>query len=70
MPMAISLTKGLAIKKLMVTPMGIPAETNPMNAGTAEHEQKGVMTPRPAAIRLPTPSRFPPSNARVRSSDM
>ena len=54
----------------MVTPMGTPAATKPMNAGTALHEQNGVMTPSPAAITLPTPSRRPPSNARVRSIDM
>src|SRR5664280_1512234 len=53
MPMAISLTSGLAIRKLNVTPIGTPAATNPMNAGTALHEQNGVITPRPAAITLP-----------------
>ena len=41
-----------------------------MNAGTALHEQNGVITPRPAAITLPTPSRLPPSSARVRSTLM
>ena len=70
MPMAISLTMGEAMRKLRVTPMGTPAATNPMNAGTAEQEQKGVTTPRPAAITLPTPSRLPPSMARVRSTLM
>ena len=64
---ATSLTRGLAIRKDSVTPSGTPAETKPMNAGTAEHEQNGVATPRPAAIALPTPSRRPPSSARVRS---
>jgi len=53
MPMAISLTIGLAIRKLRVTPMGTPAATNPMNAGTALHEQNGVITPSPAAMTLP-----------------
>src|SRR6478752_7397622 len=67
MPMAISLTIGLAIRKLNVTPIGTPAATNPMNAGTALQEQNGVITPSPAAITLPTPSRLPPSRARVRS---
>ena len=43
--MAISLTSGLAIRKLSVTPSGTPAATNPMNAGTALHEQNGVATP-------------------------
>ena len=53
-----------------VTPTGTPAATNPMNAGTALHEQNGVITPRPAAITLPMPSRLPPSRARVRSTLM
>ncbi len=65
--MAISLTSGLAIRKLKVTPRGTPAATKPMNAGTALHEQNGVITPSPAAITLPAPSRLPPSRARVRS---
>ncbi len=69
-PIAISLTSGLAIRKLMVTPIGTPADTKPMNAGTALHEQNGVITPSPAAITFPTPSRRPPSRARVRSIDM
>ena len=68
--MAISLASGEAIRKLSVTPIGTPAATNPMNAGTAEQEQNGVITPRPAAITLPTPSRLPPSSARVRSTLM
>ena len=68
--MATSLTSGLAIRNDSVTPSGTPAATNPMNAGTAEHEQNGVTTPRPAAITLPTPSRRPPSSARVRSRVM
>ena len=66
-PIAISLTIGLAIRKDSVTPIGTPAATKPMNAGTALQEQNGVTTPRPAAITLPTPSRRPPSSARVRS---
>ncbi len=70
MPIAISLTIGEAMRKLNVTPSGTPAATNPMNAGTALHEQNGVTTPRPAASTLPTPSRFPPSSARVRSTLM
>ena len=67
---ATSLTSGEAIRNDSVTPSGTPAETNPINAGTAEHEQNGVATPRPAASTLPTPSRLPPSSARVRSTDM
>ena len=70
MTMAISLTSGLAIRKLIVTPSGTPAATNPMNAGTAEHEQNGVTTPSPAATTLPTPSRRPPNRAWVGSTDM
>ena len=64
---ATSLTSGEAIRNDSVTPSGTPADTKPMNAGTAEHEQNGVATPRPAAAALPTPSRRPPSSARVRS---
>ena len=70
MTMATSFTIGVAIRKLIVTPSGTPAATNPMNAGTAEHEQNGVTTPSPAAATLPTPSRRPPNSARVRSTDM
>ncbi len=41
--------------------------TKPMKSGTAEHEQKGVTTPRSAAITLPTDSRLPANIARVRA---
>ncbi len=68
--MATSFTSGLAIRKLIVTPSGMPEATNPMNAGTALQEQNGVTTPSPAARTLPTPSRLPPSSARVRSTLM
>ena len=44
----------------MVMPSGTPADTNPMNRGTALQEQKGVATPRPAAARFPRPCRRPP----------
>jgi hypothetical protein len=64
---AISWISGLAIRKESVIPSGTPAETNPMNAGTAEHEQNGVAIPSVAAAALPTPSRRPPRSARVRS---
>jgi hypothetical protein len=67
---ATSFTIGDAMRKLRVTPRGTPAATKPMNTGTAEHEQNGVTTPSPAAATLPTPSRRPPSRARVRSTDM
>ena len=63
------MTIGAAIRKEKVTPSGTPAETKPMNSGTAEQEQKGVSTPRPAAITLPTPSRLPDSSARVFSGE-
>lgn len=42
---AASFTRGEAIRKEKVTPNGIPASTNPMKIGTAEHEQKGVKAP-------------------------
>ncbi len=38
-----------------------------MNSGTAEQEQNGVTTPRPAAMTLAAPSLRPASSARVRS---
>ena len=47
--MATSLTIGLAMRKLIVTPSGTPAATKPMKAGTALHEQNGVTTPSQAA---------------------
>jgi hypothetical protein len=43
------------------------AATKPMKARTAEKEQNGVATPSPAAVTFATPSRRPPSSARVRS---
>ena len=49
MATAISLTKGEAMRKVSVTPKGIPPLTKPMNNGTDEHEQKGVMPPNRAA---------------------
>ena len=51
-----------------VTPSGIPDSTNPMNSGTAEHEQNGVTIPSMAASTLPTPSRFHPA-VRVSALD-
>ena len=59
------MTIGAAIRKEKVTPSGTPAETKPMNSGTAEHEQNGVSTPRPAAMTWPTPAPRPESRARV-----
>ena len=68
-PRATSFTIGAAIRKEKVTPSGTPAETKPMNSGTAEQEQKGVTMPSDAAIALPTPSLRPASRARVCSGE-
>ena len=51
-------------------PSGSPDSTKPMKSGTAEQEQNGVITPMPAASRLPTPSRLPPNQRRVCSGVM
>ena len=56
---------GAAIRNEKVTPRGMPDSTKPMKSGTAEQEQKGVMTPSPAASVLPKPRRLPPSRRRV-----
>src|SRR4030065_2038267 len=50
---AISFTIGDEIRKEKVTPSGAPASTNPINKGTAEHEQNGVTIPSKAAKTLP-----------------
>jgi hypothetical protein len=63
------LTIGAAIRNENVTPSGTPADTKPMNIGTAEHEQNGVTTPSIAANTLPTPSRRPASRARIFSAE-
>ena len=70
MTSATSLTIGAEIRKDSVTPSGMPDSTKPMNSGTAEHEQKGVITPSSAASPLPTPARRPPSQRRVCSGEM
>ena len=44
-----SFIKGELIKKVKVTPNGMPAPMNPINNGMDEHEQKGVTTPNSAA---------------------
>ena len=64
---ATSLIIGEAIRKENVTPRGTPVVTNPMNSGTAEQEQKGVMTPSNAASILPYDSRLPARMRLVRS---
>ena len=52
-----------------VTPSGTPASTKPMNSGTAEQEQNGVMMPNPAAAVAPTTTLRPASVRRTRSGD-
>ena len=64
---ATSLTIGEAIRNAKVTPSGTPASTKPMNSGTAEHEQNGVMTPTPAAANDPGTRPRPTSSGRTRS---
>ena len=59
---AISFTIGAEIRKENVTPRGIPAVMKPMKSGTAEQEQKGVITPSRAASTLPAASLFPESS--------
>ena len=44
-----SLTRGEAIRKENVIPSGIPVSKNPINMGTAEHEQNGVRIPKKPA---------------------
>ena len=39
-------TRGDEIKKASVTPKGIPPFTKPINNGTDEQEQNGVMVPK------------------------
>jgi hypothetical protein len=46
-----SLINGDAIRKVKVTPNGIPAPKNPINNGIEEHEQNGVIIPRIAASK-------------------
>ena len=50
-----SLTSGELIRKVKVTPSGIPAERKPMNKGIEEQEQKGVIAPSIAARRYSKP---------------
>ncbi len=47
------MTIGEAMRNAKVTPSGTPASTKPMNSGTAEQEQNGVTTPKPAAAIVP-----------------
>ena len=66
---AISLTIGEAMRNAKVTPSGTPASTKPMNSGTAEQEQNGVTTPKPAAAIVPGSTPRPASADRTRSGD-
>ena len=61
------MTIGAEIRNENVTPSGTPAVTNPMNSGTAEHEQNGVTMPSSAASTLPADSLRPARIRRVRS---
>jgi len=49
--MATSLTIGEVMRKVVVTPKGIPAFRNPTNNGIAEQLQNGVITPKKEAKR-------------------
>jgi len=46
------------MRKLNVTPKGMPDSTKPINRGQAEQEQNGVTTPSMAASMLPKKSFF------------
>ena len=65
---ATSFTSGLAIRKLIVTPSGIPEATKPMKAGHgaagAERGDHAERCRKDVADALPV---LPPSRARVRS---
>jgi hypothetical protein len=60
---------GEAIRKENVTPIGIPASTNPKKRGMAEQEQNGVTIPSNDAITFPVKSDFPSSALRVFSGE-
>ena len=53
--MATSLTRGDVIKKEKVTPSGIPPCTKPINSGTEEQEQNGVIAPKSEAKKYSKP---------------
>jgi hypothetical protein len=44
-------TRGEEIRNANVTPSGIPPFTNPINKGTEEQEQNGVMVPKKEATK-------------------
>ncbi len=56
--MATSLTNGEVIRKEKVTPKGIPPCTKPINKGTDEQEQKGVIAPKRAEKKYSRPYNF------------
>jgi hypothetical protein len=56
-------TKGEEIRKEKVTPSGKPALVKPMNKGTEEQEQKGVIVPSKAPRIFPD---MPPKRPRMR----
>jgi hypothetical protein len=66
---ATSLTMGELTRNANVTPSGTPASTNPMNSGTAEHEQNGVTTPKPAAATVPGRTPRPARARRTRAGE-
>lgn len=66
---ATSLIIGAAIRKENVTPIGIPASTNPKNKGTAEQEQNGVTIPSMEAIMFPVNKGLPSSAFLVFSGE-
>ena len=53
-----SLMSGEVIKKAMVIPMGMRAETTPTKRGIELQEQNGVIAPNIAPRKYPTPSIF------------
>jgi hypothetical protein len=55
MAIATSFTNGEVIRKAKVTPNGIPPCTKPINKGTEEQEQKGVIAPKMEANKYSSP---------------
>jgi hypothetical protein len=56
MAIATSFTKGEVIRNANVTPKGIPPFTKPINKGTEEHEQNGVIAPNVDAKKYSKPN--------------
>jgi hypothetical protein len=59
------LISGEVIRKVSVTPSGTPAATKPMNSGTEEQEQNGVIAPKTAASANPTATWRPTIRSRT-----